>query len=217
ELFSEGDQWFSTMELVDGCDLLTWIHSSLSVSPPGLVRELRSDGPGAPTTPVNELVTMVAPTKLYETLVPQTGRFGAIDVFPGSDPTREAAPVGVRTRFLARDADRLRDVFRQLASGVQAIHAAGKLHRDIKPSNVMVTRDGRVVLLDFGVVGEYLPGRKSVRSDEPLVGTPAYMAPEQAAFQAASPASDWYAVGVILFESLTRRMPFEGSTSDLLL
>ena len=50
-----------------------------------------------------------------------------------------------------------------------------------------------------------------------MVGTPAYMAPEQAAFRPASPASDWYAVGVILFEALTRRMPFEGPTSDLLL
>jgi hypothetical protein len=224
ELFSEEDQWFFTMELVDGCDLLTWVHSSLSVPAPDSAQPNRSVV-GAPTTPVNELVTMVAPKEIYDTLVPASGGargpttrpLGSPALFGEPSGLGAAVPVGVRSRFLVRDADRLRDVFRQLAAGVQAIHAAGKLHRDIKPSNVMVTRDGRVVLLDFGVVGEYLPGRKSVRSDEPLVGTPAYMAPEQAAFQPASPASDWYAVGVILFESLTRRMPFEGSTSDLLL
>jgi hypothetical protein len=116
-----------------------------------------------------------------------------------------------------RDLARLRAALRQLAAGVRAIHAAGKMHRDIKPSNVMVTRAGRVVLLDFGVAGDYRPGRQGERSDEALVGTPAYMAPEQAAFQGATPASDWYAVGVILFEALTRCMPFGGSTSDILL
>jgi tetratricopeptide (TPR) repeat protein len=100
---------------------------------------------------------------------------------------------------------------------VSAIHAAGKLHRDIKPSNVMVARTGRVVLLDFGVVGEYVASRLSVGIDEPIVGTPEYMSPEQAAFHPATPASDWYSVGVILFEALTRRIPFEGETRHLLL
>jgi serine/threonine protein kinase len=215
ELFSESDQWFFTMELVDGSDLLTWVHSALSAPlPDGMIVSPPSDM-SAPTTPVNEVVTLVAPNELYDSLVPMSSRLGS-EAMATPQPNPPLS-VGVRSRFLVRDADRLRDVFRQLASGVQAIHAAGKLHRDIKPSNVMVTFGGRVVLLDFGVVGEYLPGRKSVRSDEPLVGTPAYMAPEQAAFQPATPASDWYAVGVILFESLTRRMPFEGSTSDLLL
>ncbi|HEX3772692.1 MAG TPA: AAA family ATPase [Polyangiaceae bacterium] len=217
EIFSEGDQWFFTMELVDGVDLLTWVHSSLSMAQSVRVGDPGdpASGENAPTSPIHEVVTLVAPDDLYDTLVPRSGRF---DLEPPRAITHAPPiPVGVRSRFLVRDADRLRDAFRQLASGVQAIHAAGKLHRDIKPSNVMVTAAGRVVLLDFGVVGEYLPGRKSVRSDEPLVGTPAYMAPEQAAFQPATPASDWYAVGVILFESLTRRMPFEGSTSDLLL
>jgi serine/threonine protein kinase len=205
ELFSEGDQWFFTMELVDGCDLITWVHSSLSMPPASLVRATLPDGDAE--APTGDPLTLVAPNEIYDALI--DGIFA---------PPRRAAPEPglVKARFLVRDAARLRDAFRQLASGVQAIHASGKLHRDIKPSNVMVTSDGRVVLLDFGVVGEFVPGRKSVRNDEMLVGTPAYMAPEQAALQPATPASDWYAVGVILFESLTRRMPFEGSTSDLL-
>ena len=224
ELFSEEDHWFFTMELVDGCDLLTWVHSSLSMPPSALVRSgrsiVRDSRPSQPPqSGPSEPPTRLAPRETYDSLVDEV--FGT-PLLPELTPD----PVSMKARFLVRDAARLRDAFRQLASGVQAIHAAGKLHRDIKPSNVMVTPDGRVVLLDFGVVGEYLPRRQfealgaarpPFRHDESLVGTPAYMAPEQAAFQPATPASDWYAVGVILFEALTRRMPFEGSTSDLLL
>ncbi len=206
ELFSEGDHWFFTMELVDGCDLLAWVHSSLSKPPPAPVNCMSARDPNAEHL---EYPTLLAPTELSDTL----GR----ELSAPWPPTFAEPAAGVRARFAVRDVARLRGAFRQLAGGVQAIHAAGKLHRDIKPSNVMVTRGGRVVLLDFGVVGEYRPGLKESRSDEALVGTPAYMAPEQAAFRPATPASDWYAVGVILFEALTRRMPFEGSTSDLLL
>jgi eukaryotic-like serine/threonine-protein kinase len=207
ELFWEGDHWFFTMELVDGCDLLTWVHSSLSMPPPALLRPVQSRVLG--TQPeVREQATLLAPTELYESLIEGS----LVRPAPPSPRVPET-----RARFFVRDVGRLRDAFRQLAAGVHAIHAAGKLHRDIKPSNVMVTRSGRVVLLDFGVVGEYQPGSTAAGTDEPLVGTPAYMAPEQAAFQPATPASDWYAVGVILFEALTRRMPFEGPTSELLL
>ncbi len=210
ELISEGDLWFFTMELVDGCDLLAWVHSSLSTPPPPLFGATRPDG-DRPGSESGEHPTLLAPTEAYDELVDGMSR--------RPPPNANARPgiATARARFAIRDVPRLRAGFRQLAAGVSAIHAAGKLHRDIKPSNVMVTRAGRVVLLDFGVVGEFSPGKKPVRNEEPLVGTPAYMAPEQAAFQAATPASDWYAVGVILFEALTRRMPFEGSTSELLI
>jgi eukaryotic-like serine/threonine-protein kinase len=197
ELFSEGDLWFFTMELVDGCDLLSWLRSSQE--PPTSRRSRRTMASDAAPNSSDPFVE---------------ARFGSI--LPDPVPPSSATPSSLRTPFPALDAARLREAFRQLASGVQAIHAAGKLHRDIKPSNVMVTTDGRLVLLDFGVVGEYSLEGDHVRSDETLVGTPAYMAPEQAALHPATPASDWYAVGVILFEALTGRMPFEGSTSDLL-
>ncbi len=221
ELFSEDDQWFFTMELVDGCDLITWVHSSPSLPPARLAsfqtgvsrRPSRAPTPEHGTLPQGDIApTLVAPRNLYDPLLEDALTGAPEDVF---------APPRVKARFLVRDGARLRDAFRQLASGVQAIHAAGKLHRDIKPSNVMVTADGRVVLLDFGVVGEYWASRphagREPGADESLVGTPAYMAPEQAAFQPATPASDWYAVGVMLYEALTRRMPFEGATSELLL
>ncbi|HUQ08554.1 MAG TPA: AAA family ATPase [Kofleriaceae bacterium] len=139
ELVEEDDDWFYTMELVEGVDVLAWI-----------------DG----------------------------------------------------------DRERLRDVLRQLAAGLGALHATGKVHRDIKPSNVLVTHAGRVVLVDFGLVTE---SRAAVASDPSIVGTAAYMAPEQAASRPVGPAADWYAVGCILFEALTGRLPFEGTTIEILM
>ena len=109
---------------------------------------------------------------------------------------------------------RLRRVLGQLVAGVRALHDAGKLHRDLKPSNVMVTREGRLVILDFGLATELAPDRQTV--DSGLAGTAAYMAPEQAKAESATAASDWYAVGVILFQALTGRLPFTGSLYDVL-
>ncbi len=114
------------------------------------------------------------------------------------------------------DVTKLRDALRQLIEGVGALHAAGKLHRDIKPSNVLVTREGRVVLLDFGLVHQFTDGERPA-AEEHILGTPAYMAPEQAGPRIATPSSDLYAVGVMLFECLTGRLPFEGSALEILL
>ena len=107
----------------------------------------------------------------------------------------------------------VRSVFRQLVAGLSALHGKGKLHRDIKPSNVMVSRDGRLVILDFGLMSDALPG--TAFADDVMAGTPAYLAPEQHSGAGPSEASDWYAVGVTLYETLTGRRPFDGSWDEL--
>ena len=112
----------------------------------------------------------------------------------------------------AIDWERARRALGQLARGVIALHAASRLHRDIKPSNVLVAPDGRVVLLDFGLVKR----TTDTESTDSVGGTAAYMAPEQAAGQAVSEAADWYSVGVMLYEVLTGRRPYEGTPIQIL-
>jgi serine/threonine protein kinase/tetratricopeptide (TPR) repeat protein len=104
------------------------------------------------------------------------------------------------------NAERLRASLRQIAAGLVAIHAAGKLHRDLKPSNLMVRNDGRAVILDFGLVADIERSRFGVRTDALVGGTKGYISPEQAV-GVLDPAGDWYSLGVVLFEALTGRLP----------
>jgi len=112
------------------------------------------------------------------------------------------------------DVDRLQNAIEQVVYGVSAMHGAGILHRDLKPSNILVDDEGRLVLLDFGLAAELAVrrhGRQKLR-----IGTPAYMAPEVADGEVSTPSSDWYAVGCLLFEALTGRVPFLGSPRQMI-
>ena len=111
---------------------------------------------------------------------------------------------------------RIRDGFVQLAGAIAALHANGIVHRDIKPSNVIVTPGGRVVLLDFGLVAETDPSGIHQSLHQQVMGTAAYMSPEQAACEQISLASDCYSLGVMLYQSLTHRLPFSGKILDIL-
>lgn len=109
---------------------------------------------------------------------------------------------------------RLRDAFRQLVDGLEFLHGKGKLHRDIKPSNVLVTTEGVVKLLDFGVTvalddsGHYEP---TVQGS--AAGTNKYMSPAQAESLTQTSSDDWYSLGLMLFECLTGQFPFAVNNS----
>lgn len=94
-----------------------------------------------------------------------------------------------------------------VAEALEAVHQAGTVHRDVKPENLIATPEGRVVLVDFGLVRD--PNRTSATATGHLVGTPAYMAPEVLRGSPAGPAADWYGWGVCLYHLLEARLPYE--------
>ena len=101
---------------------------------------------------------------------------------------------------------RLRAALRQLVDGLIALHCSGQLHGDIKPPNVLVTSGGRVVILDVGLARCHKSRLPAERNDW-MHGTPAYTAPECANGMRLTAASDWYSVGVMLYEALTGQLP----------
>jgi len=181
------DEAFFSMELVRGSEFLQHVRGAAAPRPVK-ARDSRAN------------VTTRPPPRPSDTIRP--------------GQVTDVVPATVRTRA---DIDKLRPSLRQLVEGVHALHSAGKLHRDIKPSNVLVTGEGRVVLLDFGVATE-LRGRLggALAGSGEVVGTARYMAPEQADDAPLTPASDWYSVGIMLYEALVGQAPFAGTLVDVL-
>jgi serine/threonine protein kinase len=106
---------------------------------------------------------------------------------------------------------RLKDAMLQLSEALAYIHQHGLIHRDLKPSNVMVDEDRTVRLMDFGLA-KFLADDSAVTADGRLVGTFRYMAPEQVLGEPLDARTDLYALGVILYELLSGRPPFEAKT-----
>ncbi|MER5732457.1 protein kinase [Streptomyces sp. NPDC002138] len=104
-------------------------------------------------------------------------------------------------------------VVAQLCSVLSAVHAVPIVHRDLKPRNVMVRPDGTVTVLDLGVASVMDTDTTRLTHTGSPIGSPAYMAPEQAMGGAVGPATDLYALGVLLYELLSGNVPFAGSTA----
>ena len=139
---------------------------------------------------------------------------GAHEPTVRDDETGDRSPAAAALSIPVPDEARLRSAFLQLAQALVALHVHDKIHRDVKPSNVLVTEEGRVVLLDFGLVVDI--ARRGDPEDSGMAGTASYMSPEQADLQDVTPASDWYGFGALLHEALTGWPPFLGSPSEVL-
>ena len=184
ELFEEHGQWFFTMEMVRGVHFLDYVRRPRDAADSEIAAQASTDE--EPTA------NLAAPTR------------ASVDSIPALAPKR--LPSGA-------DETRLRGAVAQLALGLAALHRAHKVHRDIKPSNILVTAEGRVVILDFGLVADLV----NVIPESHLVGTFSYMAPEQAGMKPVGPAADWYSVGVLLYQALTGRLPVQGNAREVLI
>ncbi len=197
ELVSDDTQWFFTMELVEGTDILRYLRHTRKEPGSEGINDSTSD-PVLDTTP---------PTIPQVSL--SNGFASSMDEKDSS--LRLPMPDELPPASAPQDYLLVTRTFKQLAEGLIAIHQAGLLHRDIKPSNVLVTPEGRVVLLDFGLSAEIESSNPGLDQASEITGTPAYMAPEQLLDNKCSEASDWYSAGVLLYHVLTGRLPFQGN------
>lgn len=223
ELFSDGNLWFFTMELIEGINFLDYVRGTDLISltsdedqnePAQKINNIQSNellGADEAITlltplPVQEAQTIRTPKAIFS-----TGKRTEVETIKFKDiglhnPALIDVPKNINK--IPFHLDRLISALKQLVAGISAIHEAGKLHCDIKPSNVLVTKEGRLVILDFGLATETNTLNNNQKVD--IVGTPAYMSPEQGLGQQLTPAADWYSLGVMLFQVLTARFPFGG-------
>ena len=106
--------------------------------------------------------------------------------------------------------DKAVEIARQLCAGLAAAHEHGIVHRDLKPANIMLDGRGRVRITDFGLAAL----AAEIKGNAVRAGTPAYMSPEQFAGQKVTPKSDLYSLGLVLYEVLTGKHPFEASSVE---
>jgi serine/threonine-protein kinase len=108
------------------------------------------------------------------------------------------------------------NIGRQICEGVAYAHRRGLVHCDLKPQNVLLMPEGRVKVTDFGIARAYTAALNTGERNDVVWGTPQYYAPEQAMGQPPTPASDVYSIGVMLYEMLAGRLPFESKDAQQL-
>lgn len=101
-------------------------------------------------------------------------------------------------------------IAKQICGGLEEAHKLGIVHRDLKPSNIMIDKDGNVHIMDFGIARSVKTA--GITGTGVMIGTPEYMSPEQVESKEVDQLSDLYSLGVILYEMVTGRVPFEGET-----
>ncbi len=217
ELFEEGGRWFFTMEFVDGKDLLSYVnrHGRRAGSPTTEDRTAGDTVVDAPPAMSSQpSLASAATTRQSRHASPSSSSL--LVSSPLSSPELPATPSPDVSWLPPFDEKRLRNVLPQVVLAVRALHQAGKVHRDIKASNILVTPEGRAVVLDFGLIMEARRAREEAETHM-VVGTEKYMAPEQAAALQIGPQADCYSIGVVLYRALTGQFPFGEATGDSLL
>jgi Predicted ATPase len=204
ELIADGNDWFFTMELIEGVDFLRYVRPG--ATPSFDSTEVTGDQPTISSDDLDPTLLTPDPTSDPDALTVQKAN-GAVTPDEPLSVRRVERPFMPGVHLPS-----LRASMRQLTEGIIALHNAGKLHCDLKPSNVLVRANGDVVILDFGLVEERDPFRKGSAM---FAGTPVYMSPEQIEMSPISTASDWYAVGVMLYQALTGNVPFEGDLDSI--
>ncbi|MCU0497005.1 MAG: protein kinase [Anaerolineae bacterium] len=112
--------------------------------------------------------------------------------------------------------ERVSEMLTQIAAALAVAHRQGVVHRDLKPENILMDENGNAYLSDFGIAKD-LAGHESITQNNAIVGSPAYISPEQIRGETPTPQSDIYMFGTLIYEMLTGEHPFEGATSAALL
>ncbi|WBB71164.1 serine/threonine-protein kinase [Micromonospora sp. WMMD812] len=198
-----GDVWRAVDETLDRCVAVKLLHPRL-VSDAGFGERFR-----------REARAMAA---LRHPGVAQVYDYGEMSLPGGPDLAYivmecvQGQPLSERIAEVGRlDTAEALSVAAQIARALQAAHDAGVVHRDVKPHNLIIEPDGHVVLVDFGVA--VTQGATSLTAANQVVGTALYMAPEQVAKNATTPAIDVYALGAVVYHCLAGRPPYQGDNA----